>query len=131
MKKLRNKISLWWHYWQMLSDCSTKPKSNYIRTSSIIHHFFGLSYCSYYTVPRLVLQEMPVWWQWCFVKLVSMLPETPGYTCQRRDKKGHFIKDYPWANYRRGVVAEVQKNEKHREYVMTISKENSYKVDHT
>ncbi len=88
-----------------------KCASNYERTSGPIHHWFGLSYCSYYCVPRLALQEMPVWWQKLFLWLVNMLPETPAYTVQRRDEKGHFEKD-PWANYRRGVVAEVQQMEK-------------------
>jgi hypothetical protein len=77
----------------------------------LIRYHFGLSYCSYYTVPRLALQEMPRWWQWLFCFLVNMLPETPTYTCQRRDKKGHFIKNDPWANYRRGSVKDVQELE--------------------
>lgn len=78
-----------------------KCKDHYSRTSGPIHHHFGLSYCSYYTVPRLALQGMPVWWQKLFIFLVSMLPSTPEYVCQRRNDNGRFITD-PWANYRRG-----------------------------
>lgn len=111
MQKLKNKICMLKHNIIVLLDYKTKPKCTYHRTSSIIHNWFSLSYCSYFVAPRLALQEMPVWWQWCFVKLVNMLPHTPEYACQRRDKKGHFIKNDPWGNYRRGVVREVQKME--------------------
>lgn len=78
-------------------------------TGGEIHRFFGLSYCSYYTVPRLALQEMPRWWQWCFVFLVNMLPETPEYTCQRRNRTGLFINNEPWARYRHGRVEDAIK----------------------
>lgn len=70
-----------------------------------IHWFFGLSYASYYCVPRLALQEMPTAWQEKFVALVEQLPPTPDYIVTRRDKEGRFIGD-PWRNYRRGTVAE-------------------------
>jgi hypothetical protein len=109
MIRLRDRLRFWF---EDQIKKRVKCKSTYERTSGPIHHWFSLSYASYYVMPRLALQEMPVWWQRCFLFLVNMLPETPGYTCQRRDKKGHFIKDDPWANYRRGTVAKVQEFEK-------------------
>lgn len=83
-----------------------KCRQHYSRYNGPIHGWFGLSYCSYFTVPRIALQGMPLWWQYCFLLLVNALPETPEYVCQRRDENGKFIKD-PWANYRRGDVEEL------------------------
>jgi hypothetical protein len=69
-----------------------------------IHQMFGLTYSSYFCVPRLALQEMPIEWQEAFVALVEQLPVTPEYTVLLRDPKGRrFITD-PWRHYRRGTV---------------------------
>lgn len=89
-----------------------KPKceKRYSRTSGgDIHKSFGLTRSAYYVVPRLALQEMPRWWQWAFVLLVNMLPDTPEYTVQRRDKKGRFIQNEPWSRYRHSSVEKAQK----------------------
>lgn len=86
---------------------------HYTRKDGPVHQSFGLTYSAYYTVPRLALQGMPVWWQKIFVWLVYMLPDTPEYACQRRDDRGKFIKD-PWANYRRGSVEDLIR-EQHEE----------------
>jgi len=81
-------------------------KSGYPRSSGPVHQRFGLTYAAYYTVPRLALQGMPIWWQKIFCWLVDMLPDTPEYTVQRRDERGKFIKD-PWGDYRRGSVEQL------------------------
>lgn len=86
----------------MKADC----KDDHERYQGPVHQMFGLTYAAYYTVPRLMLQGMPLWWQRLFVWLVSMLPDSPEYVCQRRDGAGRFIKD-PWANYRRGSIAQI------------------------
>lgn len=85
-----------------------KPKclDSYERYNGPVHLWFSLSYSSYYCVPRLALQGMPIWWQKIFVWLINMMPETPEYVCQRRDGAGRFVKD-PWANYRRGSIAQI------------------------
>jgi len=100
-----------------------KCTDHYTRQNGPIHGSFGLSYCSYFTVPRLALQGMPVWWQILFLWLVNMLPSTPGYDCQRRDDRGRFIKD-PWANYRRGSVAEILKQQELEE----AQEKNKWKI---
>lgn len=89
-------------------------KDDYRRYDGPIHLHFGLSYCAYFTVPRLALQGMPLWWQKIFLWLVNMLPSTPEYCCQRRDENGKFIKD-PWANYRRGSIKDIILQEQNAE----------------
>jgi nicotinamidase-related amidase len=61
--------------------------------------FFGLSYASYYCVPRSILQAMPEEWQEQFVKLVSQIPVIDiDYVITAKDKKGKFTSD-PLADY--------------------------------
>jgi len=92
-----------------------------------IHHWFGLSYCSYFTIPRLALQAMPLEWQQRFIGLMDeafekygletpayhVLRDDESYTALERDdpedegsriREFTIIQDDPWANYRRGDV---------------------------
>lgn len=41
-----------------------------------VHTWFGLSYASWLTVPRIVLESMPLEWQHQFVKLLNEMNET-------------------------------------------------------
>jgi hypothetical protein len=68
-----------------------------------VHAAFGLSYASYFCVPRIVLEAMPVEWQRQFVALMTKLPQLPTYDVQLRDEKGRFVKD-PLADYRHGKL---------------------------
>lgn len=90
----------------MKADCKEDQERYY----GPVFEMFGHSYAAYHTVPRLMLQGMPLWWQRLFVWLISMLPDSPEYVCQRRDGAGRFIKD-PWANYRGGSIAQILNNE--------------------
>ena len=70
-----------------------------------VHDWFGLTYSSYFCIPRSALQALPVGWQKRFVALMDeateMGLETPSdYDCRRRDRTtGRYIAD-PWRNYR-------------------------------
>lgn len=89
-------------------DISKRPNN----IESSVHSMFGLSYASYFVVPRIVLVNMPNWWQAAFCFLMKYLPDTPEYTVQRRDDKGHFIKD-DFANYRRGDIEQIMRDYGH------------------
>ena len=45
-------------------------------SSEPIHNFFELSYAQYLTIPRSVLQSMPVEWQRRFVRCLEELDDT-------------------------------------------------------
>lgn len=85
-----------------------KCKSHYLRNDGPIHTWFGLSYASYFCVPRIALSGMPIWWQKLFVWLVEMLPEeVPNdYHITRRTENGRFRHD-PWADYRHSRVEDL------------------------
>jgi hypothetical protein len=68
---------------------------------SPVHDAFGLTYSSYFCVPRMVLEAMPIAWQHKFVALVEQLPDTPTYAVNLRDGRGRFVVD-ELRNYRRG-----------------------------
>lgn len=78
-------------------------------TAEPIHDWFELTYAQYLTIPRTVLQSMPVTWQERFVKLLEELdelidwrPEGATYWCLLRDDEtGRYIND-PLADYERG-----------------------------
>lgn len=87
-----------------------------------VHDWFGLSYASYYTVPRAALQAMPLWWQQDFVALMKAFNETgietPDYHVIRKGEPYSSVDLYdeddelssveavhcgrpdPWADYR-------------------------------
>jgi hypothetical protein len=72
-----------------------------------VHTWFGLSYASYLTINRSLLQSMPDEWQDRFVRCLTELqrhfgyPDEPIYTVYCRDRLGRFIKD-PIPHYNRG-----------------------------
>ena len=82
------------------------------RIDSPVHNMFGLTYASYLVVPRIVLTNMPNWWQAAFCFLMKFVPATPEYTVQRRDGKGRFIED-EFANYRRGDIEQIMRDYGH------------------
>ena len=73
-----------------------------------IHEWFELTYAQYLTVPRSVLQSMPVQWQSKFVELLEELdntidwrPDSGCYWVRLRDSAGRFVHD-PLMDYQRG-----------------------------
>lgn len=73
---------------------------------SDIHSWFSLTYASYLTIPRSILQSMPAKWQHEFVGLLEEVGELyggydMGYMVQRRNAKGRFVSD-PLRDYERG-----------------------------
>lgn len=55
---------------------STEDQSPQSVSPEPIHNWFELSYAQYLTIPRSVLQSMPVVWQNMFVQLMETLDET-------------------------------------------------------
>jgi hypothetical protein len=72
-----------------------------------IHTWFELSYASYLTLPRSVLQSMPLEWQERFVACLDELRaefgylDWPRYTVSARTADGRFRRD-PIPHYWRG-----------------------------
>jgi hypothetical protein len=73
-----------------------------------IHLWFELSYAQYLTIPRSVLQSMPVEWQRRFVECLEELdefidwrPDNGRYSVQLKDERGRYIHD-PLMDYERG-----------------------------
>ena len=84
-----------------------------------IHTWFQLTYAQYLTIPRSVLQSMPLEWQYKFVELLEELDETnwldtlPDKTCYKVDLREYHYNmkdefkwgkkvDDPLGNYDRG-----------------------------
>jgi hypothetical protein len=96
---------------------------------SPLHGWFGLSYSSYFVMPRLALEALPVDWQNRFIALMDEAEaagmETPAYHVLRDDPEHTLVEKYdsedetsrdyiftslredPWANYRRGCAEEL------------------------
>ena len=73
-----------------------------------IHRWFELSYAQYLTVPRSVLQSMPIEWQRRFVQCLEELddaidwrPTSGFYRVQLKDSDGRYARD-PFQDYERG-----------------------------
>lgn len=73
-----------------------------------IHYWFGLSYAQYLTIPRSVLQSMPIEWQERLVGCLEELNETIDwwssdgcYWVRLKDARGRFVHD-PLMDYERG-----------------------------
>ena len=73
-----------------------------------IHDWFELSYAQYLTVPRLVMQSMPVEWQSKMVALLCELdntfdwrPKEGRYWVRLKDSQGRYC-NAPLGDYRRG-----------------------------
>jgi len=79
-----------------------------IEDKTPIHDWFELSYAEYLTIPRSVLQSMPVEWQERFVKCLEELdetidwrPETGRYMVYLTDGNKRYAHD-PLRDYERG-----------------------------
>lgn len=80
-----------------------------------IHDWFELSYASFLTVPRLVMESMPPEWQRRMVALLQELdatfdwrPKSGRYWVRLRDEHGRFS-DAPLGDYRRGSVEHLRR----------------------
>ena len=76
------------------------------RTDGPIHAWFELSYATYLTIPRSILQSMPIEWQQrfaaCLGELDDALPWRPRegrYWVHLKDDRGRFVTD-PFNAYR-------------------------------
>lgn len=65
-----------------------------------IHSWFELSYAQYLTVPRSVLEAMPLEWQYKFTELLNELdntidwrPESGRYWVKLKDGQGRYVHD--------------------------------------
>lgn len=67
--------------------------------------FFGLSRANYLTVPRSILEDMPVAWQDEFAKMLDQIdrryrwPDGMAIEVRLRDPRGNYAHD-PLADYR-------------------------------
>ena len=80
------------------------------RQDADVHGWFELTYAQYLTIPRSILQSMPVEWQERFVaclrELDDALPWRPTegrYWVVLKDKRGRYARD-PFMEYRRAPV---------------------------
>ena len=85
------------------------PPSKSEFDTEAVHNWFGLTYASYLTLPRSLMDAMPGDWQRRMVDCLeemqdhydSRRPEVNlRYTVHARDERGRFVKD-PLASYRR------------------------------
>jgi len=86
---------------------TTTPRQ-YVPDAEPIHDWFELTYAQYLTVPRSVLQSMPVEWQERFVACLKELdmeidwrPPVGRYWVSLRDTGGRYVHD-PFQDYERG-----------------------------
>ena len=80
-----------------------------------LNAWFELTYAQFLTVPRLVLQSMPLEWQRRMAVLLQEMddtfdwrPEEGRYWVQLRDGHGQF-QDAPLNNYRHGSCEHLRK----------------------
>jgi hypothetical protein len=80
-----------------------------------ITDYFEISYAQYLTIPRLVLESMPIEWQEKFVELLDELDETYDwrpregcYWVKLKDDKGRFS-HAPLEDYRYGNIEHLRK----------------------
>lgn len=73
-----------------------------------VHTWFELTYAQYLTIPRSLLQSMPVEWQQRFVECLEELDDTfdwrpreGRYWVQLKDGRGRYVED-PLMDYERG-----------------------------
>ncbi len=88
----------------------TDESGVYINSTSSepVHGWFELSYAQYLTIPRSVLQSMPMDWQERFVRcldeldeLIDWRPKQGCYWVKLKNDNGQFVKD-GFADYQRG-----------------------------
>ncbi len=86
-----------------------------------IHTWFELSYAQFLTVPRIVMQSMPLGWQDGMVSLLRELdktfdwrPQNGKYHVQLKDYDGRYISlDHNICDYRHGNVEHLRKERKY------------------
>lgn len=85
------------------------------QTDSPIHDWFELSYAQFLTVPRLVMESMPLEWQRKMAELLTELDDTfdwrPSegrYWVKLKGSDGRYT-DAPLGDYRRGSVEHLRK----------------------
>lgn len=73
-----------------------------------VHGWFELGYAQYLTIPRSILQSMPIEWQGRFVKCLEELDDTFNwrpregrYWVKLKDGQGRYVHD-PLMDYERG-----------------------------
>ena len=77
---------------------------------SPIHEWFELSHAQFLTIPRLVMESMPLEWQ---IKMADLLREMDNtfdwrppdgrYWVKLKDSKGHYC-EAPLTDYRHGSI---------------------------
>lgn len=108
-----------WAYWTSYDHSEVKDgravhydKEGRIMCDTPASAWFGLSYASWLTLPRVSLQEMPLDWQARFFAMIEEAEDKFGLRCPegisvvRKDGKNRFVNNDHWNNYRRGTVAE-------------------------
>lgn len=85
-----------------------------------INLWFELSYAQFLTVPRLVMQSMPIKWQRKMAVLLEEMDETfdwlpteGRYWVKLRDSRGRFV-DAPLNDYRRGSCEHLRRKKLHK-----------------
>ena len=94
-----------------------------IADSEPIHQWFELTYAQYLTMPRSVLQSMPMEWQRRFARclyeldeLIDWRPKEGRYWVKLKDGKGRYVAD-PFMDYERGrrtIAYKEQQNDRQR-----------------
>lgn len=84
--------------------------------STPIHDWFELSYAQYLTVPRLVMESMPLEWQEKMALLLKEMddtfdwrPDHGRYWVRLKDDKGKFAKA-PLDDYRHGNIEHLRRS---------------------
>lgn len=88
------------------ADADEVAREMWEETDEPIHLWFGLSYASFFVMPRTVMQSMPASWQRRFIALVEESATAfPGWgatwNVTMRDERGRLCKD-PLGDYERG-----------------------------
>ena len=85
-------------------------EENGVYCESPLHEWFGLSYAQFLTVPRLVMENMPLAWQENMKELLEQLdetfdwrPEEGRYWVRLKKGDGRFT-NAPLMDYRHGTV---------------------------
>lgn len=91
---------------QLPAEADELAREMWEATDEPIHLWFGLSYASFFVMPRTVMQSMPAAWQRRFIALVEesaeAFPEWDAmWTVTMRDERGRFVQD-PLGDYERG-----------------------------
>lgn len=90
---------------------------NGVFQESPISYWFELSYAQFLTIPRLVMENMPLEWQEKMKTLLEELddtfdwrPKEGCYWVRLKDAQGRYCKA-PLGNYRHGTVEDIRKKQ--------------------